>query len=380
MERTGWILMADGFRYGCVEFGRRIVRLVPDDPAAAPVCDPPDARDRILPGYVDLHVHGGGGGDTMEGESALRRAARFHAGRGTTAMVATTLTAPFEQLEAALAGVRTLIERPEPGAAHILGAHLEGPWISPERLGAQPPHARSPERWEVERLLEVGPVRIATVAPEIDGGLDLVAQLSDAGVRVQLGHSNATAGVTAAALARGATGFTHLFNAMSGLHHREPGMVGAALAGTAAAELVLDGHHVAPAAFEVARRCIDRWYAVSDAVAVAGTAGGTARLGDLEVRLDDGAARLHDGTLAGSASTLHDALRTLVEFGLPLAEAAGRVSSVPARELTVHDRGRLVEGAFADLVLVDDGLRILEVFADGEAIATGDSQQPGETP
>lgn len=356
MELTGRILTDEGFQPATVRFGRRITAVEP-----AIVEDGP----MLVPGFVDLHVHGGGGGDVMGGEQDLRAACRFHAGRGTTALVATTMTAPLEDLERALLGVRALRERPEPDAAEVLGAHLEGPWISPDRLGAQPPHARPPETWEVERLLELAPVLIVTLAPEVPGCDALIERLVGAGVRVQIGHSDASAAAAIDALERGAQGFTHLFNAMSGLHQRRPGVVGAALACGEEAELIVDGLHVDPVALRAAWRALPRWYAVSDSLVAAGLVPGEYPLGTRTMRCDGAACRLADGTLAGSVCTLDRALRRLVELGLDPAEAARRVSTVPARVAGVGDHGRIAVGCVADLVQLDAELRVRRVWIGG---------------
>lgn len=359
MELSGRILTPEGFRDGRLRFGHTIEAFESGEVE----------EDRwILPGFVDGHVHGAGGGDVMEGEKGLRRAVRALGARGTTTIVATTWTAAFEELERALVGVRAVIDAPEPAGARVAGAHLEGPWISPARLGAQPARARRPEEWEVERLLELAPVKVVTVAPEIEGGIELIESLASIGVRVQIGHSEASAGLVREAIDRGAAGFTHLFNAMGGFHHREAGVVGAALASGMAAELIVDGHHVGPEALAIARRCLPSWYCVSDAIGVAGIATGDYWLGGQRVVNDAGVARLEDGTLAGSASTLHCALRRLVEGGVALEEAATRVSTVPARELGLERRGRLAPGCDADLVVLDSELGIRRVFMGGRAL------------
>lgn len=363
MEVHGRIVTPGGVRVGTVRFGARVEAVV-NDPAPPP---DPTGLPWLVPGFVDAHVHGGAGGDTMEGEEALRAAARFHGASGTTTLVATTLTAPFDRLEAALVGVRGLVERPERGGAVVAGAHLEGPWISPRRLGAQPAHARPPEVWEVERLLEIAPVRVVTLAPEIDGGLDLVERLAAQGVRVQIGHSAADAGTVWAAFDRGAAGFTHLFNAMGSFHHRRPGVLGVALASGAPAELILDGEHVGDEAFAMARSCVPHWYCVSDAIAAAGLPDGSHRLAGLELEIANGVSRLPDGTLAGSTTTLHGVLLRLVqEHGFTMEAAVERLAAIPARMVGLTDRGRIEPGARADLLQLDPRLRLERIWIGGD--------------
>ena len=359
MELRGRIVSPEGVISGTVAFGRRVNELRAGDGA-----------DRwIVPGLVDLHLHGGGGGDVMAGVDGLRAAARFHASRGTTALLATTLTASFEALERALVAVREVIDKPGKDEARILGAHLEGPWLHPDRLGAQPPHARLPERWEVERLLEIAPVRVVTIAPEIDGASELIADLSGRGIRVQLGHTLADAACASRALARGASGFTHLFNAMSGTDHRHPGVAAAALAEGEWAEVIVDGEHVDLTLIRAARRAIPGVYAVSDAIPATGLGDGEFELGGQPVEVRDGVARTPEGTLAGSVGTLGAALRRLVASGDTLAEAVRRTATLPAEYLGYEDLGRIAVGAWADFVVLDAELQVEEVWCGGERIA-----------
>lgn len=366
MQLRGRILTDDGFLAGVLRFDRHVAEIDVGGESVEP-------GPWILPGFVDLHVHGGGGGDVMAGEEGLRGACRFHACRGTTSLFATTVTAPTNRLEAALVGVREVRERPGEGEARVLGAHLEGPWIHPDRLGAQPPHAREPEDWEVSRLLELGPVSIVTLAPEIPGAMELIDRLVSAGVRPQVGHTTADYDTTVEALERGARGFTHLFNAMTGFHHRRPGPAGAALAVAEEAEVIVDGAHLARGALRMVRRSIPSWYGVSDAIAAAGLADGRHRFGDLEVHKTGDRCQLADGSLAGSVQPLHGAVRALVAAGLDLAEAGRRVSTVPARILGLRDRGRIAPGLRADLVVLSEELEVQRVFIGG-------AERPGPGP
>ncbi|MBC7453278.1 MAG: amidohydrolase family protein, partial [Massilia sp.] len=238
---TGNILTPDGWVRGAIRFGERI-----GDIAGA--LGNPDANgdDFILPGFIDLHVHGGGGRDVMEGGDAAHVIAALHARHGTTSLLATTMTAPLHDIVAALKAVGAACVARRPGSARILGVHLEGPYINPGKLGAQPDYARSATLAEVQQLGSHAPLRLITLAPEMDGHLPLVRALADAGIRVQIGHSTGSYDDGVAALAHGAAGFTHLFNAMAPLHHPAPGMVGAALAHADYAEIIPDLLHVHP--------------------------------------------------------------------------------------------------------------------------------------
>ena len=323
----------------------------------------------VLPGFIDLHVHGGGGADCMAGADAVRRMARFHAGHGTTALLATTVTAPRPDLLAAFRGIGTAMSAADEGSARVLGVHLEGPFISPKALGAQPPFAIGPDLGLVDELAALAPIRVATMAPEIDQGGALLAHFSGHGARAQIGHTTCSYAQARAALAAGAAGFTHLFNAMSGLHHRRAGAVGAALAHADRAELILDFVHVEAGAARVALRAIPNLYCITDAVAATGMPPGEYRLGQHRIFKEESAVRLADGTLAGSVLTMDRALRNLLHLGLPLEQAARRCATLQADYLGLADRGRLVQGAVADIVVVDPQGRLEAVFAEGRPIA-----------
>jgi N-acetylglucosamine-6-phosphate deacetylase len=355
---AGQVLTPAGWVAARLHHGAAITRIEPWPDA------PPDRF--ILPGFIDLHVHGGGGGDTMEGAEAVARLARFHARHGTTALLPTTVTSPDADLLRAAEGVASA--RPGPGAARILGLHLEGPFINPAMLGAQPPFAIPPDLALVDAIGSLVPLRVVTMAPEIDPDGALLAHLVARRVRVQLGHTACTDAQARAALQGGASGFTHLFNAMTPLHHRAPGCVGCALAFAAHAEIILDAIHVAPAAILAALRAIPGLYGVTDAIAAAGMPDGEYRLGSHPVHKRGDTARLADGTLAGSVLTMDGALRTLLGLGLSLGEAARRLSTVPADYLGEMERGRIAVGLPADLVVVDAAGHLLHVAAEGVAV------------
>jgi N-acetylglucosamine-6-phosphate deacetylase len=366
---TGHILTPEGFVEGTLAFDSRgrIAGLmgtpVPEEEVRA------SAEPLILPGFIDLHVHGGGGRDVMDGGDAAAVIAQRHAGHGTTALLATTMTAPMADLEMAFEGVRTVSARQRPGSAHILGVHLEGPYINPGRLGAQPDFARPVAMDELARLHALAPIRLVTLAPEIAGNMEAIAALVAAGYRVQIGHTAGSYDEGVQALQSGAVGFTHLFNAMTGLHHREPGMVGAALANAQYAEIIPDLLHVHPGAIRVALRSIPCLYCVTDSTAATGMPDGEYQLGRQVVTKCLGGVRMADGTLAGSTLTMDQALRNLVQaLGLGLAEASRRVSTHAADHLGLQDRGRLQAGAWGDVVVLDRDLFLADVYAQGERV------------
>lgn len=326
----------------------------------------PDVEDLgdvwIFPGWVDVHVHGGGGADVMDASpEAVRRVLATCAAGGATGVVATTLTAPEEHILAAIRAVRTVAEDPEPDGARVLGLHLEGPYISPKRCGAQDPrYVRDPDLQEMTRLLEAGAglVRLMTLAPERPRAREAMLLLRRWGAVPSVGHTDATAAEVRAAVLWGARHATHCYNAMRPLHHREPGTVGAVLdADALMCELIADLIHVDAVALHLAWRAKGTGgvLLVTDAMRAAGLGDGVYRLGDLEVTVAEGAARLADGSLAGSTLSLCRAVRNMVEVvGVPLPEVGRMVALNPALQLGLaHRRGRLLPGYDADLTVVD---------------------------
>ncbi|WP_432493589.1 N-acetylglucosamine-6-phosphate deacetylase [Kineococcus gypseus] len=329
-----------------------------------------DARGHlVVPGFVDLHCHGGAGaafGGT--GDAAVRAAltaAAWHRAHGTTTLVASLVTRPVDELAETLAALAG------PVADGVLaGVHLEGPWLSREHAGAhEAALLRAPEAADVERLLRAGPVRVVTLAPELPGGLAAVERVAASGAVAALGHTGADEATARAAVEAGARLATHLFNAMPPVHHRRPGPVPALLADErVAVELIADGVHLHPLVLALAARAAGpaRTALVTDALPAAGAPDGAHRLGGLDVVVEGGVARLAGGgALAGSTLTLDRALRGAVAAGLPLEHALAAVTAVPAAVLGGADRGHLEPGATGGAVLLDADLRVRRVVARG---------------
>ncbi|MDP3714466.1 MAG: N-acetylglucosamine-6-phosphate deacetylase [Mycobacteriales bacterium] len=352
--RGGRVLTADGWSDADL--------LVDGDRIAGPDAGPDAGRDPVevldvtgcvvAPGLVDLHVHAAGGAPCQGPRADLPAVSRALARGGVTAYLATAFAAPLPEL-------RALVTAPRPSeGARCVGVHLEGPWLSPAAAGAQPPEAlRVPDVAEALALLDAGDVRCVTVAPELPGALDLVRALADRGVRVSLGHSTATYAEGVAAVRAGATGVTHCFNALSPLTGREPGLVGLALTEPdLVVEVIADGVHVHPASVRalVAARGPQGVALVSDCVDGCAPEG-LVRDGDV--------LRLADGTLAGSGLSLSDAVRHVVSWGVPLADALAMASTTPARALGLDVALR--PGAVADVVVLDADLRVRRVLVAG---------------
>lgn len=330
----------------------------------------PAGSGTAVPGFVDLQVNGFGGVDFLGASAAgYGRAGAAIAATGVTSFLPTLITSPPEAMLAALA---TLGSLPEGMAPRVLGAHLEGPFLSPEKAGTHPVEdLLSPERGLLDRLLAAGPVRMVTLAPELDGALELVGHLVARGVVVSCGHSNATAAEAARAFDSGARAATHLLNAMRGISARDPGLAGAALARDGVVvQLIADGVHLAPETVLLAWRAArGRIALVTDAIAAAGGSDGEYRLGSVAVHVRGREARRADGVLAGSVLTMDAALRNVVAWGIPLAEAVAGLTAVPAGLLGRDDVGVLEVGGQADVVVLDDRLEVARVLVGGQDVS-----------
>ncbi len=352
---------------------------------------PPGAADyvatgmTVVPGFIDLHIHGAGGHDVMEGNArALDRITSTVARHGTTSIVATTVTAPVDDTCRSLEGIARYIRSHETSpehaesdrvAAEILGVHLEGPFISRTRRGVHPPDALARPSVEVlGQFLEAsgGLVRILTIAPELPGALELIASAVGAKIVVAIGHTDADYDQARAAIQAGARHAVHVYNAMRPFTHRDPGVVGAILTDPeVTAEVIADLVHVAGPAIQVliGAKGFDTVLLVSDGVAATGMSDGNYRLGTFEVNVKDGVARNTEGKLAGSTLTLDRALRNVVALGVPLREAVRMATVLPARRLGLAGKkGIIAVGADADLVALTPDLRVAGVMTRGAGL------------
>jgi N-acetylglucosamine-6-phosphate deacetylase len=327
----------------------------------------------ILPGFIDVHVHGGAGADFMDGtDEAVAAVTEFHARNGTTMLAATTLSSSREDLRAAVRAIARNRQRPR--AAEICAIHLEGPYISLHRAGAQDVASIRPaDIHEMAALIDEAPELhwMMTIAPEIDGARGLIEHFRDL-VLFSIGHTAADYGEAVNAIEWGAAHFTHLFNAMTGLNHREPGVVGAALASAhATAELIADGIHVHPAVLRIAALMLPKRIAlVTDAVRACGMPEGSYKLYGHDISVARGAARLADGTLAGSTLTMQRAVQNMVELaGLPLEMVVPMATEVPARIVGARERkGKIAAGHDADIVVLSEKFEIERVLVRGERV------------
>ena len=340
-----------------------------EEDGAVPARD--DGGPFLAPGFVDVHVHGWGGHDAMRDPSALDGMARALAQHGVTAFLPTGVTAPLEDLARFADRVRAWMPNAPIDGAAPLGFNLEGPFLAAARKGAHDPTLlRDPADFDegaIEPLLDG--LRLITIAPELPGGLELIAAMRARGVRVSLGHSAATYQQATAGYAAGATSTTHLFNAMTGVEHRAPGLAVAALTDDAAyVELIADGVHVDRALWPLITRAkpADRLLLVSDAISLAGTGDGRTSIGGLVVEVvGDRVTLAGTETLAGSVIALDTAVRNLVASGVGLAAAVAAASRNPLALLGEAERGRIAVGQLADLVELDDEMRVRRVMRAG---------------
>lgn len=331
--------------------------------------------DKVIPGFVDVHIHGAGGADTMDGTTeALQTMAVHLAQEGTTSFLATTMTQSPEKIQAALKNAADFQSHEQAaGQAEVIGIHLEGPFINPSKKGAQPenyilePNVEVFKQWQE---IANGTIKLVTVAPEMPNGTELIQYLAEHGVTASIGHTEAGYAEVKAAADAGATQVTHLFNGMKGLHHREPGTAGAALLiDELKTELICDGIHICPEMIQLALKVkgTDGALLITDSMRAKCLKNGHYELGGQPVFVADGKATLEDGTLAGSILKMIDAVRNVLTFtDLSLQDVIKLASSTPAKQINVFDRkGSIAVGKDADLVILNKDLMIEKTICRG---------------
>ena len=365
---SGRIALPDGsIVAGRIRFGATIDAIEASEGSA----------DYILPGFIDLQVNGSHGLDVMRGSADdLIEISRKLAREGTTAWLPTAVTSPIDHIEKvhrAIAEAITIQQRDDASGARILGMHLEGPFISPMRLGAHPKLNLEPHGEPFERVMALEHLKLITLAAELPGALDAIGRLAARGVVVSIGHTNATFEEASKGIAAGARMFTHLFNAMRPLNHRDPGVIAAALTNEIALPAVIpDGVHLAP---EILRliymaRGARRMILTTDKVSLAATAPNSSMsVGRDRARIEKGAARLSDGTLAGAIISMHAGARLMIDkIGASIGETALMGSATPATLMGSVERGRLQPGARADLLVLNDTFELKAVFLAGREL------------
>ena len=323
----------------------------------------------VIPGLVDIHTHGAVGEDFSDGRAeGMQPMADYYAAHGVTSFLATTMTLKEEVLTPAM---HTIRDFRRDGGAKCAGIHLEGPFLSYAKRGAQAAeNLHLPDAGLFDRLNAAsgGKVKMVTVACEEQGAMEFITHVSKSAT-VSLGHTSCTYEQAMEAFARGASHATHLFNGMDGLHHRKPGIVAAAMDGNASVELICDGLHIHPAVIRLVHRLYGtKLNLISDSLRCAGMPDGDYMLGGQPITMKSGKATLTGSdTLAGSSISMLDAVRNVVRFGLPLADAVYCASTAPADAVRLYNIGRIAAGCAADLVLLDENLELKAVFVDGES-------------
>ena len=323
----------------------------------------------VVPGFVDVHIHGCAGADTCDAtREAIDTMAKFLITKGVTSFCPTTMTVGEEEIQTALLAAKDMMDHPMEGGARVVGVNMEGPFIAKERKGAQKEEDILPPDFPLfQRFYEEsgGIVRLVDVAPEQPGGLEFVEKASQL-CTVSIAHTTADYDQAKAAFDKGVTHATHLFNAMSGLHHRKPGVVGAVFDDSRVrGELICDGFHIHPAVLRAAFRLLgDRALIVSDSMRANGMPEGEAfDLGGQMVTVHQGKALLPDGTIAGSVTNLHQEIKNLVSFGVPFEQAVKAATLLPARAIGLDGEiGSIAPGKRADLVVLDENLDIAAVY------------------
>lgn len=331
----------------------------------------------VVPGFIDEHIHGAGGADAMDGTvESLQTISEFLAREGTTGFLATTMTQSPENITNALKAVKKVREKGEYKGAEVLGVHLEGPFISPKHVGAQPlEYVATPDAELFDKYNEASgnSIKIVTLAPEVEGGLGLVKHLSNIGVVASVGHTGGKYADVVNAVAAGATNVTHTYNAQTGLHHREAGVVGAAmLLDELNCEMICDTIHVSVPAIKlvIKNKPHDKYTLITDAMRAKGMPDGKSELGGQEVFVNNGEARLADGTLAGSVLKMNVAVKNLVEKAdVPFTDAIDFATYNPAKNIGVlNERGTIEVGKRADLTVLNSDFEVLYTLVNGKIV------------
>lgn len=354
---SGKIIINDKIISGNLLFNNKVIEIIDDKTLKN--------ENFILPGFIDLHCHGGNGFDTMEGLESIVELSKYHLENGTTTFFPTTVTASYNDTFKALKGLNDYINRNK-FQINIEGIHLEGPFINPKKLGAQPPFTQIPNLDFIKNLLKQAPIKIMTLAPEIDGGLDLIERLIELDIKPQIGHTLASTDICNLSINKGVESFTHLYNAMSGFDHREPGAVASAFANLNYSEIICDLIHVHPYMIKLAYKNIKDLYVITDCISASGMKDGEYNLGINRVFKKGNIVKLNNKTLGGSVLTMQQAFKNLLKIGFSIIEAVQMTSTNAAKYLNRKDIGNLNVGSYANILVLDKNFNILKVFLNGK--------------
>ena len=327
--------------------------------------DSDDYNNIIIPGFIDLHCHGGNGFDVMEGSKSIIEMSKYHLMHGTTSIMPTTWTNTLQNTLSALKGFNEIKNDNQ----NILGIHLEGPFINPNKLGAQPNLTEKPSINFINKILEISDVKIITLAPEIDGMQEFINDLVDLNIKIQFGHTLADFSCCEKIMKDHEVGFTHLYNAMSGNDHRSPGVLSAALSKGKYAEIICDNIHVSKEAIKIAKKCIPNLYAITDSINASGLTDGEYIFANNKIKKENNSIKISsDGTLAGSIVTMDQTFKNLISMDFSLEEAVSLTSYNASRYLKMNNVGVIDRNYISNFVILDKNLNLKEVYLKGKKI------------
>lgn len=319
-------------------------------------------EDYIIPGFIDLHCHGANGFDTMDGWNSIKKMSAYHLSNGTTSILPTTWTSTIEHTFNALKEFKNY----KSTNTNILGVHLEGPFINPNKLGAQPPLTINPSIEFIKKLIDVAPIKVITLAPELDGMDDFIYHLDKLKINIQFGHSLADFECCAKFMNKYSIGFTHLYNAMSGNHHRSSGVLGAALELGSFAEIICDLNHVNETSIKIAKKCIKNLYAVSDSMGATGLENGIYNFFGVDIeKIDKKSVVKKTNVLAGSVINMHDTFSNLIKLKFSLNEAVKMTSYNAAQYIKENELGYIGENKISNILVLDKTLKIKQIYLNG---------------
>ena len=320
----------------------------------------------IIPGFIDLHCHGGNGYDTMEGWRSIEKMASYHLSKGTTTLLATTWTSTPNHTYEALKEFNRNISTTN---SNLIGVHLEGPFINPNKLGAQPALTQKPSKEFIEEIKKIADIKVITLAPELDGMEEFIDYLNQNNIKVQFGHTLADYNCCKKYMDKFNIGFTHLYNAMSGNDHRNPGVVTAALRHAEFAEIICDLNHVDQENIHLAHKCIPKLYAITDAISASGMPDGEYDFANTIITKKNGRALIHFDVLAGSVIDMHETFKNLVKINFSLEKAVAMTSFNAAQYLGEDDKGKIDKGFSSNLIVLDKQLNIKKIYLHGSLIS-----------
>ena len=322
-------------------------------------------QNYIIPGFVDLHCHGGNGFDTMEGANSIVNMSKYHLKHGTTSIMPTTWTNNFEKTFEALKDFNKIKE----DNLNLLGIHLEGPFINPDKLGAQPNFTQEPSLEFVKKLRDIADIKIITIAPEIQGMNNFIKELSDLKIKIQFGHSLADFNCCDNIMNKYQIGFTHLYNAMSGNKHREPGVLSAALSKGKFAEIICDKIHVSEQSIKIAKKCINGLYAITDSINASGLKDGEYTFAKNKIKKENNSVKIVDsGTLAGSIITMDKTFKNLIEMNFSIQEAVELTSYNASRYIGNLNIGEIKTGFSSNFLVLDKKFNLIDVYLEGNKV------------